>query len=61
MKAYFYISIIAGLILGSCSSALYTGSAEYDDLYYLPTDEPVADSRVSPRYSSREDVLKSDQ
>src|SRR5664280_2037510 len=28
------------LALGSCTSTLYTG-AEYDDLYYLPSDKPV--------------------
>jgi len=41
MKALNYISLFALLALGSCTSKLYTG-AEYDDLYYLPSDAPVA-------------------
>ena len=40
MKALCYISGLALLTLGSCSSNLYVGS-EYDDLYYLSSDEPV--------------------
>jgi hypothetical protein len=62
MKAYYYVSIIAVLILGSCNSALYTTrNAEYDDLYYTPSDQPVADTRVPSRNATKEDVLKSDK
>jgi hypothetical protein len=38
MKALNYISILALLALMSCTSSLYTG-VEYDDLYYLPSEE----------------------
>jgi hypothetical protein len=41
MKALNYISVLALLVLGSCTSSLYTG-VEYDDLYFLPSDQPVA-------------------
>ena len=41
MKTASQIFIIALLTLVSCTSRLYTG-AEYDDLYYLPSDKPVA-------------------
>jgi len=44
MKAVNYISILLLLVLGSCSSGLYSGF-EYDDLYYLPSDKPVVDYR----------------
>lgn len=39
MKALHYISFLMVLILGACSSRLYVGS-EYDDLYYVPSDNP---------------------
>lgn len=61
MKAYFYIPIIAVFsLLASCNSALYTGSGEYDDLYYSSSDESPADTRTSGNVA-REGVLKSDQ
>ncbi len=46
MKALYYIFGGALLTLASCSSGLYVGS-EYDDLYYLPSDQPV--TRVQTR------------
>ena len=39
MKALIYISLLALLTLGSCTSSLYTGG-EYDDLYYTSSDKP---------------------
>ena len=41
MKAINYISVLALLALASCTSRVYTG-LEYDDLYYRPSDQPVA-------------------
>jgi hypothetical protein len=43
MKTISQILILGVLALSSCTSALYTG-AEYDDLYYLPSDQPVVKS-----------------
>jgi hypothetical protein len=40
MKKLYYISVLALLTMVSCTSRLYTG-AEFDDLYYLPSDKPV--------------------
>ena len=40
MKAINYISILAILALGSCTSSIYTG-LEYDDLYYSHSDQPM--------------------
>ena len=48
MKAINYIAISLLLVLGSCSSGLYTG-LEYDDLYYLPSDRTV--TNVQPPVS----------
>ena len=44
MKASHYILVLILFTLGSCTSSLYTG-AEYDDLYYLASDEPVISAR----------------
>ena len=52
MKALSIVPIVGMLILGSCSSSLYTG-AEYDDLYYSGEDQqPVArtDRSANERY-----------
>ncbi len=46
MKALSYISVIVLLLMGSCSSRLYTG-AEYDDLYYTPSDNPVVSAATA--------------
>lgn len=40
MKASNYILGLALLTLASCSSGLYVGT-EYDDLYYVSSDQPV--------------------
>jgi|WetSurMetagenome_2_1015567.scaffolds.fasta_scaffold03164_5 hypothetical protein len=45
MKKLYYISVLALLTMVSCTSRLYTG-AEFDDLYYLPSDKPV--EKVKP-------------
>ena len=39
MKALSHIAVLMALILNSCAPAVYTG-AEYDDLYYSPSDKP---------------------
>jgi hypothetical protein len=44
MKALFYISCISLLIFSGCSSNLYMG-AEYDDLYYTPSDAQKVNSQ----------------
>src|SRR5665811_197802 len=46
MKTISQIVVLALLTLGSCTSSLYTG-AEYDDLYYLPSDQPVVKNNPS--------------
>ena len=46
MKTLSQILILAVLTLSSCTSALYTG-AEYDDLYYRPSDQPVVNNKSS--------------
>ncbi len=38
MKTPIYLLIVVSLILGSCSSSYKAGVAEYDDLYYTPSD-----------------------
>jgi hypothetical protein len=40
MKSVSYIIILALLFMSSCTSRLYTG-ADYDDLYFSPSDNPV--------------------
>ena len=45
MKTLTQIFILALFILSSCTSALYTG-AEYDDLYYLPSDKPAVKDKA---------------
>lgn len=45
MKSLFFISILIILSISSCTSRLYTG-AEYDDLYYLPSDKPVITASI---------------
>ena len=59
MKALSYISILALLVLGSCSSRLYTG-VEYDDLYYLPSDRPVTAVHTPAKKQIGENTLKSE-
>lgn len=58
MKALNYISVITLLALASCTSSLYTG-VEYDDLYYLPSDQPVTRARVSGSRQIVENNLQS--
>jgi len=58
MKAINYITILALLVLMSCSSSLYTG-VEYDDLYFQPTDQTVARVRTSSGRQVTEDNLRS--
>ncbi len=48
MKAILNISLLALLVLSSCTSSLYTG-AEYDDLYFSASDKPVVKARPSVR------------
>jgi hypothetical protein len=48
MKAILNISLLALLVLSSCTSSLYTGT-EYDDLYFTASDKPVAKVRPSVR------------
>jgi hypothetical protein len=59
MKALNYISVFILLALMSCTSSLYTG-AEYDDLYFLPSDQPVAAARKSAKKQIIEGNLKSE-
>jgi hypothetical protein len=60
MKAVNYTAIFLMLVLGSCSSGLYTG-LEYDDLYYLPSDKPV--TKVQPAVTNQitEGELKAEE
>jgi len=60
MKVSNYITILALLVLGSCTSSLYTG-VEYDDLYYLPSDQPVATVRTPVKKQITEGTLKSEE
>jgi len=60
MKVSNYISVLALLVLGSCSSSLYTG-VEYDDLYYLPSDRPVTVVRTPVNKQIAEGTLKSEE
>jgi len=60
MKAVKYISLLAILVLGSCSSGLYTGF-EYDDLYYLPSDKQVAVVQPSVSRQMTEGDLKAQE
>jgi hypothetical protein len=46
MKNLSHISVVALFVLSSCSSGLYTG-ADTDDLYYLPSDQPVVRVKTS--------------
>src|SRR5664279_848138 len=46
MKTLSQLLILAVLALSSCTSTLYTG-AEYDDLYYRLSDQPVANNKSS--------------
>jgi hypothetical protein len=46
MKTLSQILVLVLLTLGSCTSSLYTG-AEYDDLYYSPSDKPVTKAKSS--------------
>ncbi|MCX6325214.1 MAG: hypothetical protein NT144_00985 [Bacteroidia bacterium] len=56
MKVFNQILILALLTLGSCTSNLYTG-AEYDDLYYLPSDKPVINAKQSVNEQLAEGTL----
>ena len=58
MKAINYILGLALLTLASCSSGLYVGT-EYDDLYYVSSDQPVTQARTSDRNQISEGNLKS--
>jgi hypothetical protein len=57
MKTISQLLILALLFLGSCTSALYTG-AEYDDLYYLPSDRPVVSNKSAVNEQIAEGTLK---
>jgi hypothetical protein len=57
MKALSQILVLALLTLGSCTSRLYTG-AEYDDLYYLPSDKPVVTTKPPVNEQITEGTLK---
>jgi hypothetical protein len=41
MKALFFILVLAELIVSSCATSK-KNSGEYDDLYYSPSDKPIA-------------------
>src|ERR1035437_166951 len=58
MKALSYIAALSLLILSSCTSRLYTG-AEYDDLYYLPSDRPAISEKAPAKRQITEENLKS--
>jgi hypothetical protein len=57
MKAVNYISLLGILVLSSCASRVYTG-LEYDDLYYRPTDQPVAVVKSQPVHQVPESSLQ---
>ncbi|MGC1390829.1 MAG: hypothetical protein WA816_07305, partial [Bacteroidales bacterium] len=57
MKTLSQILVLALLTLGSCTSRLYTGT-EYDDLYYLPSDKPVAKNNSTVNEQITEGNLK---
>lgn len=59
MKALLYIFGIVTLTLASCSSGLYVGT-EYDDLYRLPSDQPVARVQTNVNRQIAEGNLRSD-
>jgi hypothetical protein len=48
MKALYYLTAITLLTLGSCSSGLYV-AREYDDLYFVASDQPVATTILADR------------
>ena len=58
MKATNYIFGLALLTLASCSSGLYVGT-EYDDLYFVSSDQPVTQARTSERNQISESNLRS--
>jgi hypothetical protein len=58
MKTLSYILVVSLLVLGSCTSSLYTGT-EYDDLYYQSTDKPVTKVRPSASDQIPDASLKS--
>lgn len=60
MKAISYISVLALLVSASCSSVMYTG-AEYDDLYYLPSDRAAVVTRTMPASAITENITASPQ
>src|SRR5450759_1047751 len=57
MKTLYQIFILALLTLSSCTSTLYRG-AESDDLYYLPSDKPIAKDKSSVNEQIAEGNLK---
>jgi len=60
MKTLLYISALALLILGSCTSSLYTG-AEYDDLYYTPSDQPSVKANPPAKQQNADKTQKTDE
>ena len=58
MKALNYITILALLVLMSCSTGLYTG-VENDDLYFQPSDQSIARVKTHSGRQLKEDNLKS--
>jgi len=58
MKALYYISGLALLTIASCTSGLYVG-AEYDDLYFQSSDQPVTQVRTRVSQPVAENNLQS--
>jgi len=58
MKTLSQILILVLFTLSSCTSTLYTG-AEYDDLYYLPSDKPVVKNNPAVNEQITESPAKS--
>jgi hypothetical protein len=48
MKAIFNISVLAALLVSSCTTGRYNMSSEYDDLYYSKSDKPAVSQKVAP-------------
>jgi len=59
MKALYYLTAITLLTLGSCSSGLYV-AREYDDLYFVASDQPVVSTIVAER-RIKEGTLRSEE
>lgn len=60
MKLITNIAVITLLVLGSCTSRLYTG-AEYDDLYYLSSDQEVVVTEAPAKNKIVESTLRSEE